>query len=198
MTVTSIARTTWVRPTVRAIDWTPLFLVTGTTLAAEGVIGWTGIDPPAFVLYTGLGGLAASAVLGLGDPAQSLLQPLPATTFMRLLHRTALLSASTAFSVCAIVITAKLLDLSPHLGPDLSASLVALAAVGVAVHAIAGAVSHRRHEIAATTILLWVAAAAMPLPAALDVVRLAWLDRPGWVALVAVATTIGGTRRRSA
>ncbi len=198
MTVSSIAGTAWVRPTVRAIDWTALGLVTATLLVAEGILGWTGVEAPAIIRYAGVAALAAAAALGLGDPAQSLLQPVPTPSVVRLGHRTTLLLGTTASVAGLLVAVGHLVAMTPSGQHDLAAPLLALAATGIAVHAMAGPRIERRQEIAAVTILLWVAAAALPVPATLDALRLAWLEHSWWVVIVTVALTAGVTRRRSA
>lgn len=188
----------WLRPTRRAIDWTPLTLVTAAILATSVILGWRTIEVPALVQTLGAAGLAAAAVLGLGDPARPLLQALPTATITRLTHRAALLVGATTLAVVTIVIGERLLALSPTAEPNLAAALIALAATGTAVHHTISPTIDHANEAAAGVILLWVAAAAVPVAVLPEVVRVAWLDQPWIVTAAAAVVTLVATTRRSA
>lgn len=188
----------WVRPTHRAIDWTPLTLITSAILIASIILGWRTIEVPALIQDLGVAGLAAAVVISLGDPARALLQALPTSPIARLTHRVALLAGATTLAVAAIVAAEHLLALSPTAEPELATALIALAAIGIAVYATISPIVDRANEAAAGVILLWVAAAALPVAFLADPVRMAWLHHPWIVTAAAAALTLGATRHPSA
>jgi hypothetical protein len=188
----------WLRPTRRAIDWTPLALVTTAVLATSIILGWRTIEVPAVIQRAGVAGLAAAAVLGLGDPARALLQAVPTPPITRLTQRVTLLASATAVAVAAIVICERVLALSPTVEPKLAAALIALAAIGVAVHAALSRTIDHANDAAAATILLWVAAAFLPSALLPDLARMAWLHHPWIVTTAAAAVTAAATRHRAA
>lgn len=187
MTTTARARPVWLRPTRRAIDWTPLTLVTAALLATSIIVGWRMIAVPAFIQQVGVAGLAAAAVLGLADPARPLLQALPTRPIVRLTRRVTLLAGGTALALAALVACQRVLSLTVQ--PALAAAVMALGATGVAVHTALSPASDHAHETAAATILLWVAAASLPIPVLPDPVRTAWLHHPWMVTAAAAAIT---------
>ena len=188
----------WLRPTRRAIDWAPLTLITGALLATATVLGWRRIEVPALIQYLAVAGLAAAAVLGLGDPARPLLQALPTPPIVRFSHRAVLLVGASALAAAVLVAAERLLALSPTSEPELAAALVALAAIGTAVHAVGNPIVDHANEAAAGSILLWVAAVALPTELVPESVRMAWLHHPWPVTAAAAAITIGATTHRSA
>lgn len=197
MTNTRCALPAWLRPTCRAIEWTPLTLLTAAILVTSIIFGWRTIEVPALIQHLAVAGLAAAAVLGLGDPARPLLQAVPTPPIARLTHRVTLLAGATTLAVAAVVASERVLAISPTAEPALAASLLALAAIGVAVHASVSPVSDHANE-AAAAVVLCVAAAALPLAFIADPVRMAWLHNPWPVTAAGVAITVGATTRRSA
>ena len=188
----------WLPPTRRAIDWIPLRLITAALLATATVMGWRTIEVPAVIQHLAVAGLAAAGVLGLGDPARPLLQALPTGAMARLAHRAVLLVGATALAAAVLVGGERVLTLSPTAEPGLAAALMALAAIGTAVHATCSPVTDHADEAASGAILLWVAAAALPVPFVPDPLRTAWLTHPWPVTAAAAFVTIGATTRRCA
>lgn len=197
MTITRLPAPAWLRPTRRAIEWAPLALVAAALLVASSSMRGPAIEVPPIIRFLGVASLAAAAVLGLGDTARALLEALPTPPLARLGHRVALLASATALVVAALGTSVRLLRLSPTAGPELAGALVALAASGIALHSTLSPRLDRAEEAAAGGILLWVAAAALPLPSFAIPVSMAWVQRPGIVTAVAVAVTLLGTRRRA-
>ena len=188
----------WLRPTRRAVDWAPLTLITGALLATATILGWRRVEVPALVQYLAVAGLAAAAVLGLGDPARPLLQAQPTPPIARFSHRAVLLVGATALAAGVLVAAERLLALSPTSEPELAAALLALAAIGTAVHALGNPIVDHANEAAAGSILLCVAAVALPTELVPESVRMAWLHHPWMVTAAAAAITIAATTHRSA
>lgn len=188
----------WLRPTRRAIDWTPLALVTAALLATSIILGWRMVEAPLVIERVSVAGLASAAVLGLADPARALLQAVPTSPRTRLARRLALLAGGTMLAVAAIVACERVVGLSPTAERELAAALIALVAIGIAVHAALSPTIDGASEAAAGTIVLWVAAAFLPVPLVPDAVRAAWLHYPWIVTTAAAAVAISATRHRSA
>lgn len=194
----------WLHPTVRAINWTPLALITAALSATVVTLGWRHIEVPSLITHLGVAGLAAAAVLGLDDPARPLLQALPTRPIAQLAHRAVLLVAATALAaagcvVVAIAVTGDRFVDSRSTDPELAAALMALAASGTAVRAILGTRLEQAEEAAAGSILLWVGGAVVVPDAWVpEPLRLAWLDHPLLVTAVAVLVVIVATCRRGA
>jgi hypothetical protein len=188
----------WLRPTRRAINWTPLALITVSLLTTSIVLGWRMIEVPGLIQQVGVAGLAAAVALGLGDPARQLLQAVPTRPIVRLTRRVALLAGATALVVAAIAVGERVVGLSPTAEPELAAALVALAAIGLTVHAALSPTTDHANEAAAGAILLWVAAAFLPIALLPDPVRIAWLHHPWIVTTAAAAVTLGATTHPSA
>ncbi len=182
----------WLAPTRRAIDWTPLAVITGALLATAALLGWRQIEVPVLLHYLAVAGLASAAVLGLADPARPLLQALPTTPITRLSHRGILLVGATAVVVGALLSAERLLGLTPTAAPQLAPALVALAAFGTAVHTLAAPLTDHPHEAAASSILLCIVVSALPLDVLPDTLRMAWLHYP-WP-FTAAATIVILTR----
>jgi hypothetical protein len=195
VTSTGLSSLAWLRPTRRAIEWTPLALVTAAILVTSSIFGWRAVEVPLIIRFLGVAGLAAAAVLGLGDTARALLQALPTPPLTRLGHRVLLLAGATALAVTAIGASGRLLGSSPTAEPELAGALIALAAVGIAVHSSLSSTVDHAEEAAAGVILLWVAAAALPLTSLAVPVSMAWLHRPSIVTAAAGAVTLFATRR---
>ena len=188
----------WVTPTRRAIDWAPLTLITAALLATATLLGWRTIEVPAVVQYLAVAGLGAAAVLGLGDPARPLLQALPTPPLTRLAHRAVLLVGATALAASVVVAGERLLGLSPTADAELAVALIALAAVGTAVHAALGPIIDHANEAAAGSILLWVGVAGLAIAFIPDAVAMAWLNHPWQVSAISAVVIVGVTNRRSA
>ncbi|CAN5829787.1 hypothetical protein BH24ACT5_BH24ACT5_03290 [soil metagenome] len=188
----------WLRPTRRAVDWTPLTLITAALLTTTAVLRWRTTNVPVVVEVLAVAGLGAAAVLGLGDPARPLLQALPTPPIVRLAHRGALIAGATTLAAAVIVATQHLLELRPAAEPELAAAVVALIATGTAVQATASPTIDHAHEAAAGSILLWAATAALPIALVPDALRMAWLEHPWLVTATAAALTVAATSRRSA
>ncbi|MFN0029032.1 MAG: hypothetical protein ACKV2O_17880 [Acidimicrobiales bacterium] len=185
-------RPAWLAPTRRAIDWTPLAVITGALLATATLLGWRQLEVPELLQYLAVAGLASAAVLGLADPARPLLQALPTTPITRLSHRGMLLVGATALAAGALLSAERLLDLTPTAAPQLAPALMALAALGTAVHTVAAPLTDHPHEAAAGSIMLCIVASALPLDFLPDTLRMAWLHHP-WP-FTAAATIVILTR----
>jgi hypothetical protein len=198
VTDTSAARPVWLRPTRRAIDWTPLALITAALLTTSIIFGWRMIEVPAFVQLVGVTGLAAAVAIALEDPARPLLQAVPTRPIVRLTRRVALLAGATTLAVAAIAVCERVVGLSPTAELEHAAALVALAAFGMSVYAALSPTIDHANEAAAGTILLWVAAAFLPIALPPDPVRMAWLHHPWIVTAAAAAVTVRATTHRAA
>lgn len=189
----------WLRPTRRAIDWTPLIVIAAAQLAVGTVLGWRYGEVPGLVQHLAAAGLAASVVLSLHDPARPLLQALPTPLLVRLSHRVVLLLGATAATTAVLVVIVNLQASSPAVQPGLPAALIALIAFGIAVHAAAGPVIDHASELAASAVLLWVGTAvAIPAELVPDAVRFAWLEHPWPTTAAAMGVTLLATTHRSA
>lgn len=195
---TRLSSPAWLRPTRRAIEWTSLTFITAAILVASTILGWRAIEVPLFIRSMGVAGLAAAAVLGLGDPARPLLEALPTPPIARLGHRVSLLAGATAMAAAVIVASARLFGFSPTPEADLAGALIALTAIGIAVHAILSATVDHANEAAAGVILLWVVAGALPVASLADPVAMAWLNHPSIVIAIAATVTLGVTQHSQA
>ena len=187
----------WLAPTRRAIDWTPLAVITGALLATTTLLGWRQIHVPILIHYLAIAGLASAAVLGLGDPARPLLQALPTAPITRLSHRWVLLVGATAAVVGTLLSAERLLGVTPTAAPQLAPALVALAALGTAVHTVAAPLTDHPHETAASSILLCIVVSALPLDLP-DTLRMAWLHHPWPVTAASIAVILAATTKSSA
>ena len=188
----------WLRPTRRAIDWTPLTLITAALLVTAAILGSRGLEVPDVISHLAVAGLAAAAVLGLGDNTRPLLDALPTRAIARLGHRALLLTGATVLAAGVLVTTERLLDLSPTTEPGRAAALLALAALGTAVYAATHRMIDHAHEVSAAAILLLVAGSSLTTKVIPDTIRLAWLRDPWPVVSIAMVVILASTTRRSA
>ncbi|HUP75689.1 MAG TPA: hypothetical protein VM282_21805 [Acidimicrobiales bacterium] len=142
--------------------------------------------------------LSAAGVLGLADPARPLLQALPTSPLTRLAHRAALLIGATAFVTVLLVAAERVLAVTPTAEPELAAALLALATAGTAVHAVCNPFVEHTNEIAAGSMLLWVASLSLPFAFIPVAVRVAWLHHPWPVTATATVVIVCAMTRRDA
>lgn len=188
------SRIAWLHPTRRAIDWTSLSLVTVALVGTQVLLAGRDGDVPDLIHYLAVGAVAAGTVLGLDDPAQPLLEAAPTSFPTRLVHRLIVLTGGVTLVVAVLAGTERLLGIRPAAGPGLAATLIALVAFGVAVHAISTPVIEHASEAAAAATLFWVIAALVVPPELVpQVVGRAWLDHPWPVAALATAATVAVT-----
>lgn len=188
----------WVRPTARAMRLG--MVATGAFVAALVLVAADAADGPPGRWLDALTSTAvlAGALLTLDDPAHDLLVAVPVGRPRRLLHRLLLLSPF-------VVVTLTLLDLcSAALDVGFStsaASVVALAAVGLAAYGIAMRLNPGRSAVAGAGIIVgWTAwAAVTPEGEALASLAHATATDPWAVTATAVAVaTIAHLPRRAA
>lgn len=125
MSALLVARLT-LRPTARAMPWSPVLAVGATGLLAAGMTGALSERPSALPLVVA-GALAAAAVATLRDPADELLRPLPTTVTARRMLRAVLVTLLAGPATAGVAI------LTP--GPGAAAATVALVLTGLAVAA---------------------------------------------------------------
>jgi hypothetical protein len=100
--------------------------------------------------------------------------------------------------MAVILACERALAASATVEPELAAALVAVAAIGIAVHTgLTPSIEHA-HEAAAGAILLLAVASALPVGVIADPVRMAWLHHPWVVTAAAAVVTAGATRHRAA
>jgi hypothetical protein len=181
----------WLVPTARATSWGALAVV-GLAVAALGAGATYDGRWPGDLLGVVAGVLAAAVVVGLRDPAESLLAAVPTSAAVRRARRLALL-----LPVAAAVWLAYLWpghDLVPSLGWPLGPA-AALVATGVAVCAWA---PPGRGVVAGVAVpLLWVAAArvAGDTDGLAGGVLLAWQAHP-WTVTAAATAALMTARER--
>jgi len=174
-------------PTARAIRWRPVLVVVAS-LVLVAVLAEATRGPISAVLAIAAAGLSSTAVAGLHDPADTLLEPLPVTRMQRRLLRLAPLAVSAA---AAWWVVTEVLSPGRHqpVGP-----LVGLTAVGVAVAVWA---PRRRAVVlgAGAPVALFVLTRVVPADTRMAEVASVWQTHPWWVLLGAVTICWLGRRR---
>jgi hypothetical protein len=190
------ARAAWLVPTSRALPWRPLLVVVPTLAAVLAIADVAGAGPaPPTLLGLAVALLAAAALLGLDDPARSLLAAVPTSLARRRAHRLVLLVPVLAVSTATLLAVAHRLDLVTATLTSGTASLAALVAWGLAAGRL---VERWRPElvapVAAGTPIAWVvAAAALPADSAVGDLVHTWSAQPWrWAATGAVAWLVAG------
>ena len=193
---TAGARAAWLVPTSRALPWRPLLVVVPTLTAALAIAFVAGADPaPPTLLGLAVALLAAAALLGLDDPARSLLAAVPTSLARRRAHRLVLLVPVLVGAAATLLAVAHRLDLVTATVTSGTASLAALVAWGLAAGRL---VERWRPElvapVAAGTPIAWVlAAAALPADGVVGDLAHAWAAQPwGWAATGAVVWLVAG------
>jgi hypothetical protein len=176
-----------VRPTARAIAWTPVLAVSVGLLSIAALLRLAD-RPVDVVLGVGAAATASALVFALDDPAARLLAPLPTSAMTRRLLRLALVAAVAVPSwlLVAALLPGDGLGLLP---------LLALTSTGVAV------ATRLRPGVsvapAAAAPLLWVAAGQLvggALGIVGDVATL-WQTHPAYVAAAGLALVVAGRHR---
>ena len=186
MTATPVLREL-VRPTARAIAWTPVLAVSAGLLSIAALLRLAD-RPVDIVLGLGAAATASALVFALDDPAARLLAPLPTSAMTRRLLRIALVTAVAlpSWLLVATILPGDGLGLLP---------LLALTSTGVA--AATWLRPDRSVAPAASVPLLWVATGQLlggTLGLLGDAATL-WRTHPAYVAVVALALVIAGRHR---
>ena len=176
-----------VRPTARAIAWTPVLGLAVGLLAVAGLFR-LGDESSDAVLGMGAGALSAALVLSWRDAAAGLLAPVPVSRFARRLLRLGL--------VALVAVPVGLLVATVLPGDDrMVAPLLALTGTGVAVATWLPV--ERDVTLAAAVPLVWVCLAEMVggLTGPVGDAATLWRTDPWPVLALALVVLVAGRRR---